>query len=81
MKWRSCGFQVQEAADGLRAVKIYDDMAVKPDLILVDLDLPSLNGQRCLEILREKGGYCSSDFHDRVIGKPCRWRRVDKAFQ
>jgi len=45
------GFQVYEAAngeDGLRTV-----MGVKPDIVLLDLNLPDLDGREVLRLLRE----------------------------
>ena len=44
---RQCGYEVLTAADGLRAVETA--MAERPDLVVLDLDLPGISG---LEVAR-----------------------------
>lgn len=48
-------YRVLQAADGLEAIEVWAREA--PDLILLDVDMPRLNGWRTLERLR--GGGCS----------------------
>jgi CheY-like chemotaxis protein len=45
------GYQVVEAANGLEAVETAQEIV--PDLILMDLDMPVLNGFEAVELLRE----------------------------
>ena len=47
------GYDVEEAADGQSAVRL--TRAVKPDLILLDLGLPDLDGQDVIKTLRGEG--------------------------
>jgi len=51
---KSTGYELYEATDGQRAI----DMAValKPDLILMDMQLPVLNGYQAVEKIRETPG-------------------------
>ena len=42
---------VGEAADGLEGVKLVEQ--VKPDLVLLDLDMPTMNGHEALEQILE----------------------------
>jgi len=78
-KLEQLGFQVYEAEDGPGALQVYAGMTDKPDLVLMDVDLPGLAGPRCLEALREKGstapvifitGLASSDIDGVVLSKP-----------
>ena len=49
----SLGYEVVgEAADGRRAVELFD--AVSPDLILLDINMPLMDGLAALKALREK---------------------------
>ena len=48
---RRTGFQVVEASDGLAAVQKAEEL--KPDLILLDIGLPSLNGLEVARRIRE----------------------------
>lgn len=56
------GFHVYEAEDGLNALEVYDGMSNKPHLILMDVDLPQLDGQRTLAALRDKGALAPAIF-------------------
>jgi two-component system response regulator VicR len=47
------GFEVVRRADGISALACVDD--VKPDIILIDLMMPKMNGQECIRKIREKG--------------------------
>ena len=54
-KLEQLGFQVVESADGASALKAHSAIAGDLDLILMDIDLPGMDGRRCLQKLREKG--------------------------
>lgn len=45
------GFQVYEAGSGEEALRVV--MGVKPDIVLLDLNLPDLDGREVLRLLRE----------------------------
>lgn len=47
---RSKGYDTVEAKDGEQAIKIYDDLLEKPDIIVVDYRMPKVNG---LEVTKE----------------------------
>ena len=47
------GFEVFRRADGLSALDCVDE--VSPDIILVDLMMPKMNGQETVRQLRKKG--------------------------
>ena len=49
------GFQVTETENGLDALEAYSNMTIEPDLILLDVDLPGLDGRDCRKALLEKG--------------------------
>ena len=44
------GYDIVDVADGGKAIKIYDSMVQKPEIIVVDYRLPTLNG---LELTQE----------------------------
>lgn len=44
------GYDIIDVADGGKAIKIYDSMVQKPEIIVVDYRLPTLNG---LELTQE----------------------------
>jgi len=46
----SSGYEVREAGDGCEAVQIANQ--IKPDLILLDLQMPNLDGYGALKIIR-----------------------------
>ena len=47
------GFDVVRRADGESALETIDDDT--PDIILIDLMMPKMNGQECVRQLRKKG--------------------------
>lgn len=47
------GFDVVRRADGLSALECVED--VKPNIILIDLMMPKMNGQECVKQIRGKG--------------------------
>src|SRR6185436_9347072 len=51
----SIGYEViAEAADGRRAVELFD--TTSPDLVLLDINMPVMDGLAALKLLREKSG-------------------------
>jgi CheY-like chemotaxis protein len=47
------GFEVVRRADGISALECVEETA--PNIILVDLMMPKMNGQECVRQLRSKG--------------------------
>lgn len=47
------GYEVIRRADGLSALECVE--SVKPDIILIDLMMPKMNGQECIRQIRKKG--------------------------
>jgi len=47
------GFHVIRRADGLSALECVEE--VKPNIILIDLMMPKMNGQECVKLIRSKG--------------------------
>jgi CheY-like chemotaxis protein len=52
------GYNVLEAGNGLEAVQSARDM--KPDLIILDLHMPELDGFGVIETLRADGGFAET---------------------
>ena len=52
LNFRSAGYRVLVAADGVRAWQQFD--RERPDLLVLDLNLPKLSGFRLLELVRSE---------------------------
>lgn len=52
MKFESDGFDVQLALNGEQGVELVESFS--PDLVLLDLQMPIMNGDEALEIIRSK---------------------------
>lgn len=52
MKFESAGLEVQMAANGELGVELVEDY--KPDIILLDLQMPVMDGVEALRIIRKK---------------------------
>lgn len=52
MKFEADGFEVQSADNGADGVKLVE--AVMPDLILLDMQMPLMNGSEALELIRKQ---------------------------
>lgn len=50
---RAAGFAVREACDGKAALELFHTLSVKPDLVLLDLMMPEMDGHEALARLRE----------------------------
>jgi len=47
------GYEVVRSSDGYSVVQSIEELS--PDIILIDLMMPKMSGQECIEALREKG--------------------------
>jgi DNA-binding response OmpR family regulator len=52
LNFRGAGYDVSTAADGVTAWQQFDQ--VRPDLLLLDLNLPRMSGFRLLELVRSE---------------------------
>ncbi len=52
INFRSAGYRVLVAADGVTAWQLFDQQ--RPDLLVLDLNLPQLSGFRLLELVRSE---------------------------
>lgn len=52
LNFRSAGYQVVTAVDGVAAWQQFDQ--AKPDLLVLDLNLPQMSGFRLLELVRSE---------------------------
>lgn len=49
---RQLGHEVLEAADGLAGLEVFREADPRPDVVVLDLNMPRLNGEKTLERLR-----------------------------
>lgn len=52
---RRAGYDVLVAADGVEAMRVFTNTLPAPALVLLDVELPTMNGERVLSMLRELG--------------------------
>lgn len=52
MKFEAAGFDVELADNGKRGVALVESF--KPDMILLDLQMPEMDGAEALEVIRKK---------------------------
>ena len=52
------GFETAVAGDGLKALEILEVAKPLPDIILLDLDMPRMNGWQLREVLKTDPLYC-----------------------
>lgn len=52
LNFRSAGYRVSTATDGVSAWQLFD--RERPDLLLLDLNLPKMSGFRLLELVRSE---------------------------
>lgn len=53
MKFASEGFEVQMASNGRIGIELCEKM--RPDMILLDMKMPEMDGEQALEIIRKTG--------------------------
>jgi two-component system, OmpR family, response regulator AdeR len=70
------GYQTERAADGKRALELY--RAVNPDLVLLDITMPKLNGLEVLKTIRQDGQLMSLSNQTPVIMLTARAEDEDK---
>jgi len=51
---RSKGYQVQEAADGLKASELLGQLATPPDLLVFDVMMPTIDGFSLAKLVRAR---------------------------
>ncbi|WP_372681777.1 response regulator [Desulfosarcina sp.] len=54
---KAAGFKVSQAENGLRAMEALDDL--RPDVILLDVMMPEMNGFDTAQAVRQKAGFAS----------------------
>ena len=65
---------VGEAADGLTAVRLIDEL--KPDLLLLDVQMPELTGLQVLERASHQPAVVFTTAYDHYAVPPSSWRRL-----
>ena len=48
------GYDIKMAKDGEEAIKLFDELTVRPSVILLDIMMPKLSGFDVLEIMQKK---------------------------
>jgi len=59
--------QMNKATDGLEALSFLDNTEYAPDAILVDINMPRMDGMEFLEILRKKNASQSSSLDSAIF--------------
>ncbi|HWQ35024.1 MAG TPA: response regulator [Blastocatellia bacterium] len=54
---RKAGWNVIQARDGLEALELLQDSKVRPDLLLLDIEMPRMDGYQLLAALRAQAGW------------------------
>ena len=54
---KAAGFMVSEAENGVRAMEALDD--IRPDIILLDVMMPEMNGFDTALAIRQKAGFAA----------------------
>jgi carbon storage regulator CsrA len=55
---RQCGFRVAIAMDGSAALRLLEQSAKLPDIVLLDMNMPGLNGRGTIEAIRHNPKTC-----------------------
>mgnify|MGYP000330962737 CR=1 FL=1 len=69
------GFDVQTASDGAQALEVYNKSVEKPDLILLDLMMPEIDG---MSMLKRNHLMCQLSFCRRKTNVPRSLRASEK---
>lgn len=72
------GFDVQTASDGAQALEVYNKSVEKPDLILLDLMMPEIDGMSMLKRLRKSSDVPELSFCRRKTNVPRSLRASEK---
>jgi len=78
LELRSQGYDVVEAADGREAVELAKQKC--PDLILMDIQMPEVDGLEAARLIREIKGLCRMPivaFSAYGYGETNKWRALD----
>ncbi len=83
---RLCGYQVDAVEDGVEAIEFLEDHHQRPDLILVDMEMPRKDGRDTVTEIRTNPKYCGikvfavSGMDRHEVGLPLGDRGVDRWF-
>ncbi len=73
---RQIGHEVTQATNGEEALQVYTEMDPKPDIVILDMDMPVLRGDECFRRLRAMdpsvravvvSGYVEKDLYGRLF--------------